>query len=408
MKRVELLAPAGSMECFETALLYGADAVYLAGKRFGLRAFADNFSEEELSFVVKKAHSLGKKVYVTVNSLFHNRELEGLDDYLSFLKGIDVDAVIVSDPGVMVKCLEHGLELHVSTQVSTMNYGSVMFWHNMGAKRIVLGRETSLAEIAEMRKKLPDSVEIESFVHGAMCIAYSGRCLLSAVLTGRSGNRGACAQACRWKFALSEKDHEGQYFPIEEENHETFILNSKDMMMIEHVPELIEAGISSFKVEGRMKSMYYVASVIHAYREAIDRYYEDREGYVLDESLVKDLKDCATRGFTTGFYFDNGDNAGDQERTKVERDYIFCGLVKEVRDSEGYITVEQRNKFVKGDRINILSPDRNNYNREFVMEGFLDTEGNERDQAPHPQEILRIRCPYDLRPGDILRTVLEQ
>ncbi len=400
-KKVELLAPAGSMECFEAALRFGADAVYLAGKKFGLRAFAANFSEQELLEVISRAHNLGKKVYITVNSLFHNEELEALPEYLEYLKKIGADAVIVSDPGVLSFCKEAGLEIHISTQMSTMNYRSAAFWHQMGAKRVVLAREVSLEEIRQMHEKIPPTLEIEAFVHGAMCVAYSGRCLLSSVLTGRSGNKGACAQPCRWRFALHEKQYPDEYFPIMEEDHETFILNSKDMMMIEHIPELIEAGISSFKIEGRMKSQYYVAAVVNAYRKAIDAYYADPENYRLEPQLLTDLQDCATRGFTTGFYFDRGAEASDIYRLPQEREYIFCGVVKAGRDAEGLLTVEQRNKFCVGDTLSILSP--NFSNREFQLEALYDMAGEERESAPHPQEIVKLRCPYELRPGDMLR-----
>lgn len=400
-KKVELLAPAGSMECFEAALRFGADAVYLAGKKFGLRAFAANFSEQELLEVISRAHNLGKKVYITVNSLFHNEELEALPEYLEYLKKIGADAVIVSDPGVLSFCKEAGLEIHISTQMSTMNYRSAAFWHQMGAKRVVLAREASLEEIRQMHEKIPPTLEIEAFVHGAMCVAYSGRCLLSSVLTGRSGNKGACAQPCRWRFALHEKQYPDEYFPIMEEDHETFILNSKDMMMIEHIPELIEAGISSFKIEGRMKSQYYVAAVVNAYRKAIDAYYADPENYRLEPQLLTDLQDCATRGFTTGFYFDGGAEASDIYRLPQEREYIFCGVVKAGRDAEGLLTVEQRNKFCVGDTLSILSP--NFSNREFQLEALYDMAGEERESAPHPQEIVKLRCPYELQPGDMLR-----
>ncbi len=400
-KKIELLAPAGNMECFEAAIRFGADAVYLAGKKFGLRAFAQNFTEEELLQVIDRAHDLGKKVYVTINSLFHNDELRGLPKYLSYLKKIGTDAVIVSDPGVFELCHREGLEIHVSTQTSTMNYLSAEFWYRMGAKRVVLAREVSLEEIKQMRNIIPNTLELEAFIHGAMCVAYSGRCLLSSVLTGRSGNKGACAQPCRWRFALHEKEYPEEYFPIIEEDHETFILNSKDMMMIEYIPELIQAGISSFKIEGRMKSQYYVAAVVNAYRRAIDSYYDDPKHYQLNKQLLTDLRDCATRGFTTGFYFDGGADSMDIYRMPQQREYVFCGVVKAVKDDHGLITVEQRNKFCVGEVLNILSPV--SYGLEFRVEQIYDADGEMKDSAPHPQEIVKINCPYNLQEGDILR-----
>ncbi|MBR6816353.1 MAG: U32 family peptidase [Clostridia bacterium] len=404
-KRVELLAPAGSMECFDAALRYGADAIYLAGKKFGLRAFAANFTEQELRDAICRAHDLGKKVYITVNSLFHNDDLDGLPEYLAYLKEIGADAVIVSDPGIIDLCIEAGLNVHISTQMSTMNYRSAAFWHKMGAERIVLARETSLAEIRQMHEKIPDTLEIEAFIHGAMCVAYSGRCLLSSVLTGRSGNKGACAQPCRWRFALHEAQYPEEYFPIIEEDHETFVLNSKDMMMIEHVPALIEAGIASFKIEGRMKSQYYVAAVVNAYRRAIDAYYADPEGYQLDPQLLTDLRDCATRGFTTGFYFDGGAESMDIYRKPQQRDYSFCGVVVEEADENGLVTVEQRNKFCVGERLSILSP--HSHGLTFTLEELYDAEGQVREAAPHPQEIVRLRCPEKLHKGDMLRLILK-
>ena len=400
-RNVELLAPAGNMECLDTALRFGADAVYLAGKKFGLRAFAENFSEEELCLAVKKAHALHRKIYVTVNSLFHDDEFEGLSDYLAFLRDIGTDAVIVSDPGVFGMCREAGLAVHISTQMSTMNSQSAAFWHAAGAERVVLAREVSLAEIRKMRESIPADLELEAFVHGAMCVAYSGRCLLSAVLTGRSGNKGACAQPCRWRFALNEAQYPGEYFPIFEDGRETFLLNSKDLMMIEHIPELVEAGVASFKIEGRMKSQYYVAAVVHAYRRALDAYLADPVGYVLDPQLVRDLKDCATRGFTTGFYFDRAEGASDIYRLPQERDYVFCGVVRKAPDAQGRILVEQRNKFQLGDSLGVLSPHAEGL--EFSVEQIWDAEGEARESAPHPQELVYVACPFALQPGDLLR-----
>jgi len=397
----ELLAPAGNRECFDAALRFGADAVYLAGKNFGLRAAAANFSDAELTEAVKQAHALHKKVYVTVNALFKNEEFARLPGYLSFLKEIGADAVILSDPGALEPTKNAGLNVHISTQMSTMNHMSASFWHRQGAKRIVLARELSLEEIADIRVHTPPSLELEAFVHGAMCVAHSGRCILSSVLTGRSGNRGECAQPCRWGFSLVESGYPGEYFPIFEEGQNTFILNSKDLMMIEHIPELIRAGITSFKIEGRMKSPYYVASVLLAYRRAIDSYALNRESYRTDPRLVEELLDCGTRGFCTGFYFGSAAEASDIYRLPQTRRYNVCAVVREGRNEEGMLLAEQRNKFSVGDTLSALSPEGED--EEFVLEKMKTPEGEEKESAPHPQELVYIDCPFPLEPGDMLR-----
>ena len=406
MKKPELLAPAGNMECLKTALHFGADAIYLAGKRYGLRAFAANFDVDEIKQACELAHSQGKKIYVTVNALMRDDELEGIKDYILSLKEAGADALIISDPGVF-SIARDIMEVHLSTQASTMNSYAARFWHEQGYKRIVMAREASLEDIKNIKANCPDTMEIEAFVHGAMCIAYSGRCLMSSVLTGRSGNKGACAQPCRWKYTIHEEGYPDDYFPIEEDEKGTYILNSKDLMMIEHIPEMIEAGIDSFKIEGRMKSAYYVACVVSAYRRAIDAYYEQGESYKVDPEWVTELELSATRRFTTGFFFGDPKASGqDVSRNSPTRGYSFCAIVKGERDEDGLYPVEQRNRFFSGEELHILSPDLKD--ETFIVDTIVNEEGNLQDCAPHPQQQLRINCPYDLNVGDILRVLRKQ
>ncbi|WP_066683684.1 peptidase U32 family protein [Christensenella intestinihominis] len=400
---IELLAPAGNLETLETALYFGADAVYMAGKQYGLRAFADNFTEDGLQQAANMTHAQGKKLYITVNSVLWNRDLPGLEPYLCYLAEIGADAVIVTDPAVLqlIKRSNIPLSVHISTQANTTNYLSASFWHECGASRVVLSREVSLAEIEEIRKHIPADLELEAFVHGSMCIAHSGRCLLSSVLTGRSGNRGACAQPCRWEYHLYEKGYEGQYFPVMEDDQGTYIMNSRDLMMIGHIPELAGAGVSSFKIEGRMKSAYYVASVVHAYRRALDAYERDPQGYRFDESLKNELVKSASRGFTTGFYFGNPHEEGqDTQRLLDPRTYTFAGKVVSA-PCAGVVEVEQRNKFSVWETLEVLSPHLENAS--FTVESICDMEGTPQESAPHPQQHVKVNCPYPLRPGDLLR-----
>lgn len=402
-ERIELLAPAGNMECLKTALYFGADAVYMAGQSYGLRAFADNFSDEQLSEAVQLTHNGNKKIYITVNSVMWNRDLDGLGGYLRYLSEIGADGVIVSDPAVieLVQREQLSIPIHLSTQANTTNYLSASFWHRQGVKRIVLSREVSLDDIQTIRQNTPEGLELEAFVHGSMCVAHSGRCLLSSVMTGRSGNKGACAQPCRWEYYLYEKGYDGQYFPIMEDDRGTYIMNSRDLMMIEYIPQLAEAGITSFKIEGRMKSAYYVASVVHAYRRALDAYYAQKDNYVFDESLKEELIKSATRGFTTGFFFGNPHEAAQDVTRDVDlRRYTFVGKVHE-NLPEGYLKVEQRNKFSIGEKLEILSPSVEN--AFFTVTQIMDMDGNMQDSAPHPQQMVRINCPYTLHEGDLLR-----
>lgn len=401
-RRVELLAPAGNMDCLKTALYFGADAVYVAGKRFGLRAFANNFTVDELRQAATLVHAQKKRIYVTVNALFSNADFEGLSAYLRDLKAAGVDAVIVSDPGVLCEALAAGLEVHLSTQLSTYNAKSAQFWLDHGVSRIVLAREMTLGEMADTAALLPPDAELEAFVHGAMCIAYSGRCLISSVMTGRSANKGACAQPCRWNYEINEVGDE-RSFPIMEDNHGTYLMNSKDLCMIEHVGELIEAGVASFKIEGRMKSIYYVGSVLNAYRRAIDAYYAKGEQQA-DPRLMQELVDSSSRHFTTGFYYgDPGSEGQDAQRAPLPRGTMFCGLVLG-HTTDGRVAVEQRNKFRVGDTLSVLSPHHDFV--EFCVKSIEDEDGTAQECAPHPQQHVTINCPFDLQKGDLLRLKL--
>ncbi len=396
---VELLAPAGNRECLEAAARFGADAVYAAGKVYGLRAFADNFTLEEISDAAAYLHRLGKKLYIALNAVFHEQDYEGLEAYVSGLYDARVDALIVSDPGVMmtVRRVTPDMPVHISTQANICSAASAAFWHAQGASRVILSRELSLDEISSIRRKLPDTVEIEAFVHGAMCISYSGRCLLSSFITGRSGNSGACAQPCRWEFTLHEKGYKDDYFPVGEDERGTYILNSKDLCMLPHVKEMSEAGIVSLKIEGRMKSAYYVACVTRAYRRALD---DMAAGRPFDASLMAEVEKAGSRAFTTGFYFGNPGKAGqDTSRGTVVRTYDFVGVVKE-NLPDGWLLVQQRGKFCVGDTLEALTPGETG---EFTVTEIRTPEGELRECAPHPKELLHIRCPLPLQPGDMLR-----
>lgn len=401
--KVELLAPAGSMECLETAYYFGADAAYIAGTQFGLRAYAANFSRDGIVRAAELARKSIKKLYITVNSVIGSSQINELAEYLFFLADTGVDAVIFSDPAVLktVRDLKIPLELHLSTQANTFNYASASFWHELGVRRVVLSRELSLDEIRTIIKNKPKELDIEVFVHGAMCVAYSGRCLLSYALTGRSGNKGECAQPCRWEYYLYEKGYEGQYFSISEDEKGTYVLNSKDLMMIEYIPDLMEAGISSFKIEGRMKSPYYVASTVDAYRRAIDSYNRDGARYVFDQTLKEELVKSASRPFSTGFYF--GRAQQDILHEPDERRYSFVAVVLKDADN-GEVTLQQRNKFLVGDTLEALSPELKN--ERITVEKIVNEEGGLQESAPHPQQTIRINCSLPLKKGDILRKLI--
>lgn len=404
MNRPELLAPAGNMEKLKMAIIYGADAVYIGGAKYGLRAAAGNFTLPEINEGVKYAHSKGKKLYVTVNIIPHNEDMEGLADYLRGLGDTGADALIVSDPSVIMTAKEiiPEMELHLSTQASNTNYKSSVFWHSLGIKRIVLARELSFEEIRETIRNSPKSLDYEAFVHGAMCISYSGRCLLSNYMVGRDANRGECAQPCRYKYYLVEEKRPGQYMPVDEDERGTYIFNSRDLCMIEHIPELVESGIASFKIEGRMKSSYYVASVVRAYRLALDSYLENPEGYEFKKEWLDELSKASHREFGTGFYFGKPDAKGQiYESSSYLRDYAFIGLVLDYDSKTGLATVEQRNRMIVGDEIEVIGPHRQLFTQK--LEKMWNDKGEEISAAPHPQQIVTIKMEKPVEKHDILR-----
>ena len=400
MKKIELLAPAGDFERLVTAIHFGADAVYFAGKRFGLRAFASNFDEEEIIKAIKYAHERNVKVYITVNILAHNEDFVGLIDYLKFLDKEGADGVIVSDIGIASLVKDNtNLELHVSTNANITNIHSAKMWVKLGAKRLVLARELSLQEIKEIKNEVGENIDLECFGHGAMCISYSGRCLLSNYLTGRDSNKGECAQPCRWQYALGVKNdiEETNYFPILEDGKGTYILNSKDICMIEHIKELAQAGVTSLKVEGRMKTNYYVATVINAYRRAIDEYYKNLKPSF---NYLEEVKKTSNRDFTTGFYFENNSKEN-LNTSKQSETHKYIAVVLESLDN-GYILVEHRNKFLLGDELEILSSGEN-FNKKFIVEDIIDCENNHLKEVKKIKQHVYIKCPYKLNKYDILR-----
>ncbi len=402
MKKPELLAPAGNMEKLKMALLYGADAVYLGGKAFGLRAFGGNFTNEELQEAVDFAHKLGKKIYVTVNIFPHNSDIAKLPAYLTFLNEIKVDAILVADLGVFSLAKEYApdVELHISTQANNTNWAAVNAWAELGASRVVLAREMSLEEIKEIREKC--SVELEMFVHGAMCISYSGRCLMSNYLTGRDANRGSCAQPCRWNYALVEEKRPGQYFPVLEDERGTYIFNSKDMCLLPYLPDVIASGVDSLKIEGRMKSVHYAASVVKAYREAIDSYFAAPEQFEVKKEWVEELDKVSHRAYTTGFYYgrptEKDQIYGTSSYTQTSD---FVGLVLDYDEKTGFATVEQRNNMKVGQEIEIFQPHLAGY-RQILQEMYND-EGEAIQVAPHPQQIVKIHMDKPVEPYGILR-----
>lgn len=409
MNRPELLAPAGDLEKLKMAIIYGADAVFLGGEAFGLRASSKNFSIDQIKEGLEFAHSRGRKVYVTLNIIPHNEDLEGLPEYVKTLDEIGVDAVIVADPGVITVVKENApnLEIHLSTQANTTNYLSANFWYKMGVKRIVLARELSMNEIKEIMAKIPPELEIEAFIHGAMCISYSGRCLLSNYMVGRDANRGECAQSCRWKYNLVEEKRPGEYYPIYEDEQGTFIMNSKDLCMIEHIPELIDSGISSFKIEGRMKSPYYVATVVRAYRMAIDEYLANPANYQFNPKWLEEVKKASHRDHTTGFYF--GKPSGNEQlytSSSYIRTYDFLGVVLDYNSDTGIATVEQRNRIFVGDNIEVFGPNKEHFNQ--IIEKMWDKDNNEISVAPHAQQIIKIKMDKPVEAWDILRKPREE
>ena len=404
MKKIELLAPAGDLEKLKIAIDYGADAVYFGGEMFGLRAGAKNFTIEKIKEGVAYAHSRGKKVYMTINIFAHNEDIQEMDRYLEQIKDIPIDAFIVSDPGVILMIQEHipFAEIHLSTQANATNYKAAEFWHSQGVKRIVLARELTFEEIKELRRLLPESLEIEAFIQGAMCISYSGRCLLSNFMAERDANRGQCAHPCRWKYRLVEEKRPEESYPVEEDERGTYILNSRDLCMIEHMQGVIEAGIASAKIEGRMKSIFYVATIVSAYRKAIDAYYEDPENYRFNPEWLAELKKVSHREFTTGFYFDKPTNKDQNYQTSAyTRDYSFVGLVKGYDPETGLALVEQRNKMNLGDEIEVFGPYRDFFSQK--IEVLLNEDGEPLESAPHPQQMLKIKMDYPVSENFMLR-----
>ncbi len=404
MIRPELLAPAGNMEKLKMAVIYGADAVYIGGERFGLRAAAGNFTMDEIREAVRFAHSHGRKLFVTVNIIPHNEDLEVLPEYLRELEGAGVDALIVSDPGVIAFAKETvpGMELHLSTQANNTNYKSAAFWHQQGIRRIVLARELSFREIREITERAPEGLEFEIFVHGAMCISYSGRCLLSNYMVGRDANRGECAHPCRYKYYLVEEKRPGEYMPVEEDERGTYIFNSKDLCMIESLPQLLESGVTSLKIEGRMKSVYYVATVVRAYRMAIDSYLENPAGFRFNPQWLEELNKASHREFGTGFFHDKPDQNGQVYHTGAYvRDYAFIGLVQDYDAATGIATVEQRNKMSIGDEIEIIGPGKAMFTQR--LEQMWNDAGEEIQSAPHPQQIVKMPVKMPVSRYDILR-----
>lgn len=401
--KTELLAPAGDFEKLKTALHFGADAVYVGGSEFSLRANAKNFTEEQLIEACRYVRERGKKIYVAVNVFAKNSDFDKLPEYLAFLQSAGVHGVIVTDPGVICFCKKYApvLEIHISTQANTTNKYSAKFWADQGAKRIVLARETSLAEIKEIRDYLPDDVQIETFVHGAMCISYSGRCLLSAALSGRSGNRGDCVQACRWEYEITEKNRKGERLPIYEDGRGTYILNSKDLNMLEHVGELIESGVYSFKIEGRMKSQYYVASVVNAYHQAIDGFSADKN-YKVPDLLVSELEKNSHRDYTTGFYYGEKDSVC-AETSQPKCDWEFTASVLGYDEEKKAIVVQQRNRFRNGDVLEILSPDKKYFGKTIEIKEMYDGTGAKIDDAKLVQQTIYIPSDFRLEKDDILR-----
>ena len=404
MKKIELLAPAGNLEKLKMAILFGADAVYIGGQRFGLRASADNFSPEDMKLGVDFAHERGCKVYVTVNIIPHNQDLTGLPEYVKQLESTGVDAVIVSDPGVftIVRSTAPDMEIHISTQANNTNYLSAKFWYELGAKRVVVARELSFEEISEMAALTPADLDIEAFIHGAMCISYSGRCLLSNYMTGRDSNKGACSHPCRWKYSLVEEKRPGEYYPVYEDERGTYIFNSKDLCMIEYIPQLIGAGIFSFKIEGRMKSSFYVATVVSAYRKAIDAYMADPENYTFDPQWLVELSKASHREYTTGFYF-NKTTEKDQiyHTSSYIREYDFVGMVLEYDKVTGIAKIEQRNRMIVGDEIEVVIPGKDYFIQ--TIEAMKNEEGESIRTAPHAQMTVFMPMQQEVLPFTILR-----
>ena len=409
MRKLELLAPAGDLEKLKIAVDYGADAVYFGGEMFSLRAGAGNFSESEIIEGVKYAHDKGVKCHMAFNIFAHNEDIEPLTQYLKKIKKIPIDAFIVSDPGIIsiIKDVIPEAELHLSTQANMTNYATdnfsfSNFWYRQGVRRLVLARELTFEEIKDIKSNIPDDMELEAFVHGAMCISYSGRCLLSNFMINRDANRGQCAHPCRWKYKLVEEQRPGEYYPVEEDSRGTYIMNSKDLCMLEYIPQLADAGISSVKIEGRMKSVFYVATVVSAYRRAIDTYYDNPDGFVYNPEWMEELKKASHREFTTGFYFNKPtDKDQNYQTSDYTRDYSFIGMVRSYDPETKIAVVEQRNKMILGDEIEIFGPGKPYFSQ--VLDVLQNEDGESIESAPHPQQIVRIKMRQPVAENFILR-----
>ena len=404
MRKPELLVPASSLEVLKIAVIFGADAVYIGGEAFGLRAKAKNFSHDDMAAGIAFAHEHGVKVYVTVNILAHNYDLEGVREYLYELKELKPDGLIIADPGIFMYAKEicPEIERHISTQANNTNYETYRFWYQLGAKRVVTARELSLEEIREIRAHIPDDMEIETFIHGAMCISYSGRCLLSNYLTGRDANQGACTHPCRWKYSIVEEKRPGEYMPVFENERGTYIFNSKDLCMIEHIGDILESGIDSLKIEGRMKTALYVATVARTYRKAIDDYMESPEKYQANMSWYQEqISNCTYRQFTTGFFYGKPDeNTQIYDNNTYEKEYTYLGYAEGV-DERGFAQITQRNKFTVGETIEIMKPDGRNLS--VTVQGIYNEDGEAQGSAPHAQQKLYIDLGTEIEMYDLLR-----
>ena len=404
MKKPELLIPASSLEVLKTAVTFGADAVYIGGEVFSLRAKSKNFSMEDMKEGVEFAHAHGTRVFVTANILAHNGDLDGVEAYFKELKAIGPDALIISDPGVFQIAREicPEIETHISTQANNTNYRTYNFWHGLGAKRVVSARELSIDEIRDLRAHIPEDLEIETFVHGAMCISYSGRCLLSSYFTGRDANQGACTHPCRWKYAIMEETRPGEYLPVYENERGTYIFNSKDLCMIEHIPERVEAGVDSFKIEGRMKTALYVAVVTRTYRQAIDDYFESPELYQSRMDYYKEeIAKCTYRQFTTGFFFGKPDKDTQiYDSNTYVKAYTYLGLIGE-KNEKGLYALEQRNKFSVGECIEVMKPDGRDLT--VTVKAMTDAEGQPMESCPHPKQKIFVDLGVELEAFDLLR-----
>ena len=400
MKKVELLAPAGSLEKLKVAIDYGADAVYVGGPRLNLRAFADNFDFEELKEGIEYAHARNAKVYLVLNAIPRNFDLKGLPEYVKKCESLNVDGVIAADPGVIAIVKNNtNLDIHLSTQANAMNYETAKFWYDYGLRRIILARELKLKEVEEFVQNLPEDCEIEVFVHGAMCMAYSGRCLISNYMTSRDSNKGACSQACRYKYYLVEEKRPNEYFPVYEDDSGTYIMNSKDLCMIEHIDDVIKSGVASVKIEGRMKSVFYLAMVVKMYREAIDTYYADPENFKIDPKWIENLRKISHRRYSTGFFYgQNGEQS--YESSTYVRDYEIVGIVKSYDSETKTATIEQRNRVFNGDTVEIIRPKTENF--EVKLTNMKNSKGENIDKANHAQMIFTAMVDKKLKENDFI------